>query len=320
MPESPSSSPSHDPRLAVELAGLRLANPVLAASGTYGSGTEVLGTVALDRFGGVVTKTVTTDPRRGNRPPRIHETAAGMLNAIGLMNPGVDAFFERVMPQFRELPCARIINVAGRTAADFATLVARFGGEDAVQGIELNVSCPNVSGGLDFGTDPGAMADVVRACRAETKKPLIVKLTPNVTDPAPLARAAAEAGADALSLVNTYLGMAVDWRRRRPELGSPTGMGGLSGPAIKPLALAMVHRVRQAVDLPLIGIGGIRSAEDVMEFLVAGATAVQVGTANFADPSAIASIVTELSACLDEVGVATIAEMVGSLRPREEGA
>jgi dihydroorotate dehydrogenase (NAD+) catalytic subunit len=273
----------------------------------------------LSALGGVVTKSVTRRPRRGNTPPRIFETASGMLNSIGIMNPGLDAFLREGLPRFRTLPCARIVNIAGEDEGDFAEMtgaLSRAGGCDA---IELNVSCPNVSGGLDFGQDPLRLKALVARCRAATSLPLIVKLTPNVTDLAPLAKAATAAGADALSLVNTYQGLAVDWRRRVPELGSPTGLGGLSGPAIKPLALAAVHRVGTAVAIPVIGIGGIASGPDVLEFLVAGASAVQVGTANFWGPGTALRIAREVAELLEAEGVARVRDLVGTLRiPRGE--
>lgn len=282
------------PDLSVRIGRLELRNPVLVASGTYGSGLEAAQSVDLARIGGVVTKSVTTKERHGNPPPRIWETSAGMLNSIGLMNPGLESFRREILPLLRALPCARIINVAGESADDFEALVRAFGEEDAVDGIELNVSCPNVSHGLDFGVRDDLLESLVARCRKATQKPLIVKLTPNVTDLTLQAKAAERGGADAVSAVNTFVGIAVDWRRRLPRLGSPAGTGGLSGPAIKPLALWAVRRVSLAVKIPVIGIGGVRTADDVCEFVVAGASAVQVGTQNFVDPSAAVSIVDEL--------------------------
>jgi dihydroorotate dehydrogenase (NAD+) catalytic subunit len=302
----------NDP-LAVNVARLQLRNPVLAASGTYGSGVEAVGLAALERVGGVVSKSVSTEPRRGNNPPRIFEVEAGMLNSIGLMNPGAESFESSVLPEMLTLPCARIVNLAGESIDDFAVLCARFGSTAGIDALELNVSCPNVSGGLDFGTRPVELRSLVAACRKATDKVLIVKLTPNVTDITELARAALESGADVLSLVNTYQGMAIDWRRRRPELGSPSGMGGLSGPAIKPLALAAVHRVWRALKCPIIGIGGICSATDVLEFMVAGAAAVQVGTANFTDPAAIVRIADDLATLQRAEGLPPLRELTGSL-------
>ncbi|MSR74358.1 MAG: dihydroorotate dehydrogenase [Planctomycetes bacterium] len=300
--------------MACSFAGLALRNPILVASGTYGSGLEAAPFVDLAGIGGVVTKSVTTKPRRGNPTPRIYETTAGMLNSIGLMNPGADGFAEKVLPEFTQLPCARILNIAGESVEDFAVLTQRFGAVEGVDALELNVSCPNVSGGLDFGTRPEELAALVRECRARTRKPLIIKLTPNVTDITELAKAAVAGGADALSMVNTFQGMAVDWRRKRPELGSPSGMGGLSGPAIKPLALAALWRVKCAVNVPLIGIGGIMCAEDVMDFIVCGASAVQIGTCNFTDPAAPLRIAQELATLCQRESLPPLRELVGTLQ------
>jgi dihydroorotate dehydrogenase (NAD+) catalytic subunit len=280
--------------LSVSIGRLRLRNPVLVASGTFGSGVEAAALVDLARIGGVVTKSVTTERREGNPPPRIVETACGMLNSIGIQNPGAAGFVREVLPAFRELPTARIVNVAGESLEDFERLCATFSREDGVDAVELNVSCPNVARGLDFGVDPGLLERLVARCRRVLDKPMIVKLTPNVTDVTLPAIAAERGGADALSLVNTFVGLAIDWRRRLPKLGSPSGSGGLSGPAIKPLALHAVRRTVLSVKIPVIGIGGIRTADDVMEFVVAGATAVQVGTQNFVDPGAAVSIVAKL--------------------------
>ena len=303
--------------LKTSVGKLHLRNPILAASGTYGSGVEALEQdVDLSRIGGVVTKSVTNKRRRGNPPPRIHETGAGMLNSIGIMNPGIDGFMSEVLPRFAELPCARIVNIAGESQEDLVALTARLGDEDAVDGLELNVSCPNVSGGLDFGIDPTLLEPLVKSCREVTEKPLIVKLTPNVTSIELIARAAERGGADALSLVNTYRGMAIDWRRGITELGSPTGEGGLSGPAIKPMALSAVRRVRLTVDLPLIGIGGISEGDDVMEFVVAGASAVQVGTASFQDPAALVRIADELQDLVRRGEIDTLSSMVNTLKVR----
>ena len=300
--------------LAVSLAGVEFRNPILAASGTYGSGVEAREDADLGAIGGVVTKSVTTRPRDGNPPPRIHETAAGLLNSIGLMNPGVEVFRERVLPLLSELPCRRVVNVAGESPEDFEALCRAFDGDDAVDALELNVSCPNVSGGLDFGAEAALLEPLVARCRKATGRPLWVKLTPNVSDIGTLARAAEAGGADALSLVNTYQGLAVDWREARPELGSPTGGGGLSGPAIKPLALFALLRVRQAVGIPLVGIGGIASAADAMEFVVTGATAVQVGTANFLDPAAPVRIVEELLEWAHRGWIRDLPRMIGTLK------
>lgn len=300
--------------LAVSIGTLRLRNPVLVASGTFGSGIEAAEAVDLSRLGGVITKSVTTRRRQGNPPPRIVETACGMLNSIGIQNPGVEGFLKDVMPAFRRLPTARIVNVAGESIEDFERLCGAFADVDGVDAIELNVSCPNVANGLDFGIDPALLEKVVARCRRVTARPLLVKLTPNVTDVAPCALAAERAGADAVSLVNTFVGLAVDWRRRVPRLGSPTGTGGLSGPAIKPLALHAVRRAASAVRIPVVGIGGIRTADDVMEFVVAGATAIQVGTQNFVDPGAAVSIVDRLEEWAASGLVPSIPELRGTLQ------
>jgi dihydroorotate dehydrogenase (NAD+) catalytic subunit len=301
--------------LAVKIGGLRLRNPILVASGTYGSGVEAAASVDLSRLGGVVTKTVTTKPRAGNPTPRICETPAGMLNSIGLMNPGVEAFKRDVLPRFAELKCARIVNVAGETAEDFEALVRAFADEPAVDGLELNVSCPNVSHGLDFGVRDDLLEPLVASCRRATSKPLFVKLTPNVTDLSRQALAAERGGADAVVAVNTFVGMAIDWRRREPRLGSATGTGGLSGPAIKPLALWAVRRVALAVRIPVVAVGGISNADDVCEFAVAGATAVQFGTKNFVDPSAAVAAAADLEAWSAAGALPPWSELRGSLRP-----
>ena len=301
------------PDLSVRLGRLRLANPVLVASGTFGYAREFAPLVDLSKLGGVVPKTVTPRPRAGNPPPRTVETPAGMLNSIGLDNDGVDHFCERHLPYLRTLGTAVIANVAGKTPAEFAAMAAqikRAGGADAV---ELNVSCPNVTGGVDYGRTPEGCAAVVKAVRDACDLPVLAKLTPNVTDIVSIARAAADAGADAVTLINTLTGLAVDWRKRRPVLGN--GIGGLSGPAIKPVALRIVHQVRRAVDIPIVGCGGVRTVDDVLEFLVAGATAVQVGTANFADPTVSGRLVDDLAAAVAGEKLASVRELVGTLGP-----
>ncbi|HYC78573.1 MAG TPA: dihydroorotate dehydrogenase [Planctomycetota bacterium] len=282
--------------LSVVVGRLALRNPILAASGTYGSGVEAAASVDLSRIGGVVTKSVTTKPRPGNPPPRIWETSSGMLNSIGLMNPGLDAFRRDVLPRLAELPCARVVNVAGENEDDFEALTRAFGDHPAVDAIELNVSCPNVAHGLDYGVRDDLLEALVARCRKATAKPLFVKVTPNVADVTRQALAAERGGADAVSAVNTFVGMAVDWRRREPRLGSATGAGGLSGPAVKPLALFAVHRIAKAVRLPILAIGGVQDADDVCDFIATGATAVQVGTQNFVDPAAGVRIVETLEA------------------------
>lgn len=299
------------PDLSVSLGRLRLANPILVASGTFGYAREMQGAVDFARLGGIIPKTVTRQPRQGNPPPRTVETPSGLLNAIGLDNDGIEHFLAHHLPYLRTLPTAIIANIAGQTADEFVEMAAMLEGHAGLAAVELNLSCPNVAGGHDFATDPAVTADIVRRCRAACGLPLIAKLTPNVTDIVPLARAAADAGADAVSLVNTFVGMAIDWKRRRAVLGNRTG--GLSGPAIKPLALRLVWRIAQHVRVPIVGIGGIAAIDDVMEFLVAGATAVQLGTVNFYDPTASVRVVEALPAALAQLGAVRVAEVVGTL-------
>jgi dihydroorotate dehydrogenase (NAD+) catalytic subunit len=298
--------------LQIELGRLRLANPILVASGTFGYAREMAGMVDLSQLGGILPKTVTKLARPGNSPWRTVETAAGLLNSIGLDNDGLDAFIEHHLPYLASLPTAVIVSIAGRTQEEFIEMAAQLSGQRGVAAIELNISCPNVSGGVDFGTDAESCRRLVAGAREQCALPLIAKLTPNVTRIADVARGAADGGADAISLINTVLGMAIDWRRRKPLLGNV--LGGLSGPAIKPIALRCVHQVRQAVATPLIGIGGIATIDDVMEFIVAGATAVQVGTANYYDPTVSTRLVAELPAALNQAGVSMVSELVGTLR------
>jgi dihydroorotate dehydrogenase (NAD+) catalytic subunit len=297
--------------LNVTLGRLPLRNPILVASGTFGYAREMAGTVDFACLGGIIPKTVTRRPRAGNAPPRTVETPSGMLNAIGLDNDGIDHFIEHHLPYLRTLPTAVIGNIAGENEADFIEMAAQIGREPGLAALELNLSCPNVAGGLDFATDPVITRRVVRGCREVCPLPIIAKLTPNVTDVVAIAQAAAEAGADAVSLVNTFVGMAVDWRRRRPILGNVTG--GLSGPAIKPLALRMVWQVARRVGVPVIGIGGIATLDDVMEFLVAGASAVQLGTVNFYDPLASVRAVEQLPEAVAQLGARSVREVVGTL-------
>jgi dihydroorotate dehydrogenase (NAD+) catalytic subunit len=300
--------------LRVSVGSLALRNPLLTASGTFGSGLEAANSVDLGGIGGVVTKSVTTRPRLGNPSPRIFETASGMLNSIGLMNPGIEAFVRDVLPDFRKLPCARVVNVAGENEDDFVALSQALSEDDGVDAIELNVSCPNVSHGLDFGVREDLLEPLVAKCRKAVKKPLWVKLTPNATDVASLAAAAERGGADAITAVNTFVGTAIDWRRREPRLGSQNGAGGLSGPAIKPLALYAVKRIADRVKIPIVGVGGVATADDVCEFVVAGATAVQVGTASFVDPGAAVSIAAELAERSRDGSLPPWNELRGSLR------
>src|SRR6478752_8235609 len=304
--------------LTVQLGRLTLRNPILTASGTFGYAREMERIVDLGRLGGILPKTVTKEPRPGNKPWRTVETSCGLLNSIGLDNDGIDAFIEHHLPYMRELPTAIIVSIAGRDHDEFVSMAAQlemtaqFDGKPGVAAIELNISCPNVAHGVDFGADAGMCGRLVESCRKATSLPIIAKLTPNVTSIAAIARAAADAGADAISLINTVLGMAIDWRKRRPLLGNI--LGGLSGPAIKPIALRCVYQAAQAVKTPLIGIGGIATIDDVMEFFVAGASAVQVGTANYYDPTVTMKLVDALPGALREAGVSRVSELVGTLR------
>lgn len=299
--------------LQVQLGRLRLPNPILVASGTFGYAREMERLVDLDRLGGILPKTITRLPRPGNAPWRTVETTGGLLNSIGLDNDGIEAFVAHHLPYLRGLKAPVIVSIAGRTPQEFVEMAERLDGEAGIAALELNVSCPNVTGGVDFGTDPESCRRVVASVRAASRLPVLAKLTPNVTRIADVARAAADGGADAISLINTLLGMAIDWRRKRPLLGNV--MGGLSGPAIKPIGLRCVYQVAQAVNTPLIGIGGIGSIDDVMEYLVAGATAVQIGTANYYDPTITMRLLDELPAALREAGATSVAEVVGSLLP-----
>lgn len=298
------------PNLAVNIGGLRLSNPVLVASGTFGFATEYAPFLDINRLGGVVLKGVTPAPREGNPPPRLVETPAGLLNAIGLANPGVEAVIREKLPPLSGLACPVVVNIAGETVSEFGLLGKRLSGVPGVAALEVNVSCPNVArGGMQFGTDPEATAEVVRAVRANTGLPVIVKLSPNVTSIVAVAKAAQAAGADALSLINTLWGMAIDVERQKPVLGNVTG--GLSGPAVKPVALRCVWQVYEAVDLPLIGMGGIVTATDALEFILAGARAVALGTANFVDPEAPLAVLAGIESYLVEHGIKDLNDLVG---------
>ena len=300
--------------LSVDVGRLRLKNPVLTASGTFGYGLEFRPFLDLSGLGGLVTKGLSPRPRRGTPPTRIAETPSGMLNAIGLQNVGVDAFLREKLPELRAYDTAVVANVFGETVAEYVEVCAKLDGAPGLAGVELNVSCPNVEcGGMVFGQDPAALAEVTRACRRATQLPLWVKLSPNVTDIREFARAAEGEGADAVSLVNTFVGMAVDVERRRPVLANVSG--GLSGPAIRPLAVWMTWQVYRAVKIPIIGIGGILTGRDALEFLLAGAAAVQVGTANFIRPDAAVQVVREIEAYLRAHGIASVRELTGTLQP-----
>jgi len=305
------------PDLSVELGPLRLRNPVLAASGTFGYGLEFAPFLDLEELGGFVTKGLSPRPREGNPPARITETPAGMLNTIGLQNVGVDAFIDEKLPALRGHDTAVIANVFGETEAEYVEVCRKLDDSDGLAGIELNVSCPNVEhGGMVFGNDHRELARVTGACRKATRLPLIVKLSPNVTDIRDTARAAESEGADILSLVNTFVGMAIDVERRRPVLAKICG--GLSGPAIRPLAVRLTWQVAQAVKIPLMGMGGIETARDALEFILAGAGAVQVGTANFVHPDATVRVLRGLTDYLSDNGIGTIRELVGALRTEIE--
>jgi dihydroorotate dehydrogenase (NAD+) catalytic subunit len=302
-----------DRRLATSLCGIALRNPVLAASGTFGYGLEFERLLDLNALGGLVVKGLSREPMEGNPPPRIWEAEAGMLNSIGLQNIGVRAFVRDKLPRLARFQTAVFANVFGYAAEDYVEVVRVLDSAEGLAGYELNVSCPNTKhGGIFFSSDPALLAEVVAAVKRVARRPVIVKLSPNVAAIEPLARAAEESGADAISLVNTFVALAIDARARRPRLGA--GFGGLSGPAIKPIALRMVYQAAQAVKIPVIGLGGIASGEDAAEFLVAGATAVEVGTATFWDPGSPVRVARELGRFLREDGVGNVGEIVGRLK------
>jgi len=304
--------------MRVSLAGLELVNPVIAASGTFGYGIEFEEIVSLERIGGFVTKGISMQPIAGHAPPRIIQTAAGMLNAIGLQNVGVEDYLERKLPPLARYPlCKVIVNVFGYTVGEYIAVIERLNKAKGIAAYELNVSCPNVhAGGMAFGADPGSLEYLVSRARAATARPLIVKLSPNVTSIAHMAKIAAGAGADAVSLVNTFLALSIDTETRRPRLTNITG--GLSGPAIKPIALRMVYETARAVSIPIIGMGGIVTPEDAVEFLLAGATAIQVGTASYADPRAVERLARGLESWCKSHGVERVASLTGALEiPRD---
>ena len=306
-----------DVDLEVRLGRLRLPNPVMVASGTFGYAREMVALVDVSRLGAVLPKTITSSPRPGNPPPRTVETTGGMLNSIGLDNDGIEAFIEHLLPYLAGLGSPVVVSIAGKSYEEFVEMAARLDGQPGVAAVELNVSCPNVSGGVDFGTDPLMCEKVVSGVRGVLRAPVLAKLTPNVTDVTTIARAAEAGGADAICLINTCLGMSVDWRRRRPRLGNV--LGGLSGPAIKPIALRIVYQVARAVEVPLVGIGGIASIDDCMEFLITGATAVEIGTANFYNPTVSTRILDALPDALAELGATRVADVVGTLETSTGG-
>ena len=298
-------------RLAVEIAGIKMNTPVMGASGTFGFGMEYQDFLDLHEVGAVCSKGITPQPRAGNPGVRIAETPSAMLNSIGLENPGLEVFKRDILPQAAQLPTAFIVNISAGTVEEYGEMAAALD-VDGVHGLEVNISCPNVKeGGIVFGTDPKAAAAVTASVKQHTHKPVIVKLSPNVTSIATMAQAVEAAGADCISLINTIMGMAIDIRRRRPLLGNITG--GMSGPAVKPIALRMVWQAAQAVQIPVIGLGGITSAEDAIEFLLAGASGVQVGAQNFQDPGVIAKITQGLDEYLAQNGLQHVSELVGAL-------
>lgn len=306
-----------DVDLSVELSGIRMSNPVMVASGTFGSGKEYSELVDVGRLGAIVCKGVSARPMEGNPPPRICETPSGMLNAIGLMNPGVSAFARDELPLLTGLSIPVIVNVIGETPGEYVSVIQELERHPGIDAYELNISCPNVAaGGISFGCHPSAAAQVVGAARKASRRPLIAKLTPNVTDITEIARACVDSGADALSLINTIKGMAIDVRSRRPKLANVTG--GLSGPAIRPVAVRLVFEVARAVEVPIIGMGGIATAEDALEFILAGATAVAVGTASFVEPRTAEQVIDGLARLLAEQGVASVRELVGAVVTTED--
>ncbi|HDI51822.1 MAG TPA: dihydroorotate dehydrogenase [Bacteroidetes bacterium] len=299
--------------LRVTLGNLVLQNPILTASGTFGYGEEYQDFVNLNRVGGLITKSITLKPRAGNFPYRVVETVGGMLNSIGLSNVGVESFIEEKLPFLQQLRCAVIVNIAGSSIEEYEVVLSRLEETEGIDAYEINLSCPNVKeGGLTFGKDPRQIVKITTALRKRTTKPLIVKLTPNVSDMGELAKAAEDGGADIISAINTIVGMAVNVVQRRPVLGNVTG--GLSGPAIKPIALARIWEISQKVKIPIIGIGGIFTCNDVLEFLVVGASAVQIGTANFIDPTISEKLVDELAAYCEQNQIARIRNLIGTLK------
>jgi len=299
--------------LAVDLGFLKLKNPVIAASGTFGYGLEFEPYIDLEKLGGFVVKGLYDKPREGNPPPRLAETASGLINAIGLQGIGVEAFAKKVLPKLRGFKTAVIVNVCGADDDEYAAVIEYLDGQDGIAAYELNISCPNVKkDGLCPALSPQATFDLVKRLKATSRRPLITKLSPNVTSVVEIARAAEEAGTDAVALVNTFLAMAIDLETRRPKLGNV--FGGLSGPAIKPIALRMVHQAASRLRVPVIGMGGIMTGADALEFMVAGAAAVEVGTANFADPDAAVRIVGEIERWCEAHGVAAVREVVGTVK------
>lgn len=300
-------------QLNVKVGGLDLKNPVLTASGTFGYGLEFADFIDLNRLGGFIVKGTTLHPREGNDYPRMAETPSGMLNCVGLQNKGVDYFCEHIYPQLKDIDSNVLVNVSGSSPEDYVECAARIDALDHIPGIELNISCPNVKdGGMAFGVTCEGAASVVRAVRQRYHKTLIVKLSPNVTDIASIAKAVEAEGADSVSLINTLMGMSIDIERRKSRLS--IGTGGLSGPCVKPVALRMVWQVARAVNIPVVGLGGIMNAADAIEFLMAGATAVEIGTANFIDPTTTIRVIDGINEWLDNHGVKDVHEIIGCLK------
>lgn len=300
-------------QLNVKVGGLDLKNPVLTASGTFGYGLEFADFIDLNRLGGFIVKGTTLHPREGNDYPRMAETPSGMLNCVGLQNKGVDYFCEHIYPQLKDIDSNVLVNVSGSSPEDYAECAARIDALDHIPGIELNISCPNVKdGGMAFGVTCEGAASVVRAVRQRYHKTLIVKLSPNVTDIASIAKAVEAEGADSVSLINTLMGMSIDIERRKLRLS--IGTGGLSGPCVKPVALRMVWQVARAVNIPVVGLGGIMNAADAIEFLMAGATAIEIGTANFIDPTTTIRVIDGMNEWLDNHGVKDVHEIIGCLK------
>jgi dihydroorotate dehydrogenase (NAD+) catalytic subunit len=311
-PDRIGKSAIESPDLSVTFAGIKLKNPVLTASGTFGYGEEFAEFVDLNKLGGVIVKGISLKPIKGNPPPRIWETPSGMLNAIGLENPGVDVFLNEKMPYLRKYDTAVFVNMFGYSLEEYVGVAERLDGAPGISGIEVNISCPNVkAGGMAFGTDLRATVELLSAVRKATRLPLIAKLSPNVTDVTAFAKAAADAGCDGLSLINTLLGMAIDVRCRKPRLANCTG--GLSGPAIRPVAVRMVWQVARSVSLPIIGMGGIVTGEDALEFMLAGASAVAVGTANFINPRATLDVLDGIEGFMREQKIGSLREIIGKV-------
>ena len=299
--------------IAVDIAGIKMKNPVMAASGTFGSGKDYEDFMNLGDIGAIIAKSITLKPREGNPPPRICETPSGMLNTIGLQNAGIDVFLKDDLPYLAKFKVPVIVNIAGESINEYSQLAKRLNDVPGISGIEVNISCPNVKlGGMQFGVDPKLTSEVISAVRKATKLPVIAKLSPNVTDIKVIAKSAESAGADAISAINTVLGMAIDINSRRPKLSM--AVGGLSGPAIKPIAVRMVHEIYKTVKIPVIGIGGIMNADDAIEFFLAGASAIQIGTGNFVNPRAAVEVVEGIKKYLSANKIESIKDIIGKVK------